>query len=370
MTYDTNAVLDSLRSVMCGIRTAAPVIPYSRERAASSDIRIGYLHGAPVRRLVITFRGPGCSWVARGGGCFMCGHHAGTTRGKIPTSAEYIAQFSSEIGRYNLDDIQILSIYNSGSVLNPDEVTPAALEAIFSHVRRIPQIRKVVLETRAEFVDRKRLGALKDLLGPDRILTIALGLETSDDRLRTLCINKGCTLKEITRAVSEVNGYCETQLYVLLGLPFLTEREAVEDCIRSVRCAEGLGADEIHIEPLTLQQHTLIEHLYRAGLYRLPSLHSIYSVLREVLPEIRPYVSPFLHMPLPEKIPSGCPSCTSRLIRGLLEDYNFSRDHASLECAPCVCQNDWAAMMEERDPRPIESRIADALSVLKQKGQS
>jgi radical SAM enzyme (TIGR01210 family) len=294
----------------------------------------------------------------------MCGHHAGTTRGTVPTIGEYLAQFRSAISGYDLSGIEILSLYNSGSMLNPEEVPPEALRAMIADIRKHVSIRKLVLETRAEYVDQSRLADLKDILGTERILSVAIGLETADDMKRSLCINKGSSREEISRAVEKMRGIGETQLYVLLGLPFLTEAEAVEDTLQSIRCARDLGADEIHIEPLTLQRYTLIEYLHTAGLYRLPSLYSIYAVLEAVVPEIQPYVSPFLHMPLPEDIPSGCPSCTPGLIENLLGRYNILRTRESLLYPRCACLPLWEERMSERDPRPLARRISDALEIL------
>lgn len=367
MTTETRTILDSLRDIMRDIRAAALPLPFPRNRVASSDVRTGYVQGRPVRRLVITLRGPGCAWVSRGGGCFMCGHHAGTTRGVVPAVEEYLAQFRSEIARRDISDIEVLSLYNSGSVLNPGEVPPESLRAIFQDIACIPSIRKVVLETRAEYVVRERLAELAGILGPERTLSIAIGLESADDERRLLCANKGSTYAQIAHAVRTAGEFGETQLYILLGLPFLTESEAVSDSIASIRCASDLGADEIHIEPMTLQRHTLVELLHREGLYRLPSLHSVYAVLRAVTPEIRPYVSPFLHMPLPDEIPAGCPACTPRLIDGLLRRYNESRDRASLEYAACPCRHAWLERMEARDPRPLTERIAHALEQLRRR---
>ena len=170
----------------------------------------------------------------------------------------------------------------------------------------MPSIGKVVLETRAEYIDPAVVASLSRLLGPRIRLSIAIGLETADDLKRDLLMNKGCSLDEIERAVLSVKGMADIQLYVLLGLPFLTETELIDDAIGTIRCAARLGADEIHIEPATLQRYTLTGLLADAGLYRLPSLYSLYEVLGAVVPEVRPYVSPFMHMPPPERIPEGC----------------------------------------------------------------
>ena len=364
MNQTTPDLLDSLRGILHGIRASAPAVRFPRHLAASSDIRTGYVDGLPVPRLVITLRGPGCGWVTRGGGCTMCGHHAGTTRGAVPTPDEYLAQFRAELGNYDPGEFEVLSLYNSGSVLNPEEIPLRALDLILADIRAVPSIRKVVLETRAEYVSRGRLSRLRDLLGPDKTLSIAMGLETSVDEQRSICLNKGCSLEDIRRAVEAARGLAQVQLYTILGIPFLTEAESVEDTVRSIRSARDMGADEIHIEPLTIQKHTFIELLYRSGLYRLPSLYSIYAVLREAVPAIRPYVSPFLHMPLPEVIPQGCPSCTEHLLEGLLKRYNIHRDRESLEYAPCGCQESWRERMAERDARPLELRVAQALEVL------
>ena len=88
--------IEALRCVMHSIWAGTPITPFPSDRAASSDIRTGYVNGQPVNRLVITLRGPGCVWVKRGGGCVMCGHYAGTLQGVAPTIKETISQFRSE----------------------------------------------------------------------------------------------------------------------------------------------------------------------------------------------------------------------------------------------------------------------------------
>ncbi len=364
MNSTNKTSIEALRSVMHAVRAGTPITAFPRERAASSDIRTGYVNGQPVNRLVITLRGPGCVWVKRGTGCVMCGHYAGTLQGAAPTVEETISQFRSEIAKYEMENISVLSLYNSGSVLNPAEFHFESLKNILAEIGNLHSIKKVVLESRAEFVCTGTIEILKDILGPDKILSIAIGFETSDDIKRELCINKGSTLLEIENAVRSLNGIAETQLYVLVGLPFLTESEAIEDAVDSIRYAGDIGADEIHIEPITFQRHTLFELLLRHNLSRLPSLYSVYEVLKQVVPDIRPYVSPFMHMPLPDRIPRGCISCTERLIHGLLNRYNIFRDSSSLEYENCDCMSEWYEHLAETDDRPISKRVMDAVSVI------
>ncbi|MFA6473059.1 MAG: hypothetical protein WCU00_13590 [Candidatus Latescibacterota bacterium] len=354
----------SIAEIIDSLRISTPFSQFVHDRAASSDVRTGYIDGSPVDRLVITLRSPGCSWVSRGGGCAMCGHYAGTTRGEMPTVEEFLAQFREEVSLYDLRRIGIISLYNSGSVLNPRELPHEALLSILREIRDFPSIRKVILETRAEYVSEKLIGDITSALGSGKSLSIAIGLETSDDEIRNLCLNKGCSLDDIRRAVEIAKPHAEIQLYILLGIPFLTEAESVQDSIRSIRCAHDLGADEIHIEPMTIQRHTLVELLCNHGLFRLPSLYSLYEVLKAVVPDIKPYVSPFLHMPLPEIIPRGCPRCTDRLIDGLLRGYNIHRDREHLGYENCGCISEWREWMSEADPRPLAERVDETLNRL------
>jgi len=184
-----------------------------------------------------------------------------------------------------------------------------------------------------------------------------------DDVKRLLCINKGCTREDIEKAIGSIRDIAEIQLYILLGLPFLTEREMLDDAVQSLRCARDMGAGEIHIEPATIQRYTFTELLYREGLYRLPSLHTLYEVLKTVVPGIKPYVSPFRHMPDPDIIPSGCPECTARLIDQLINRYNISRTSDSLDYAPCDCMEEWRGRLTETDARPLAWRVQDALDI-------
>jgi archaeosine synthase beta-subunit len=364
MKYSIDSTVEALGNYMLGLRKRTPYINFPTEKAASSDIRTGYINDSPVSRLVITLRSPGCEWVKKGGGCVMCGHFAGTTQGIIPSPGDTIAQFRTELSKYDIGKIGILSIYNSGSVLNPSEVEPDALETIFRDIANISSVRKVILESRAEYINPERVGRLADILGKDRLLTIAVGLETSDDLKRALCVNKGTSTSEIKNAVESLGKTATTQIYVLLGLPFLTETESIEDTVESIKFAKEIGAGEIHIEPMTVQRYTLIEQLAERGLYRLPSVYSIYEVLRRVVPEIRPYVSPFMHMPLPEKIPGGCPFCTHKMINGLLNIYNIRREISSLEYDNCNCIGEWRKRLAEKDCRTIEERVSDSLEIL------
>jgi radical SAM enzyme (TIGR01210 family) len=332
-------------------------------KALASDIRTGYLRGRTVERLVITLRSSGCGWVRRGGGCTMCGHYPGTTQGTPVHPQDFVAQFKQEVAFHGGRLPPVLCLYNSGSVLNEGEVPQEALDGILAEVAEKDEIEKVVLESRPEYCSEEKIESIRKRIG-SRTLEIAMGLESCDDRVLTMTLNKGFLVSDFRRMVESIRQYVRVRIYVLLKGPFLTEGEAVEDAVASIRFAETLSPSEIHLEPATLQEHTLLYSLYNAGMYRLPWLWSVYEVLRRVGTESRVYVSPFNHMPRPAFIPENCPECTESVRNLIIEHYNLTFDLDPLEQYRCSCRKEWEEALSEQDPRPLDERVLQGLQIV------
>ncbi|OIP66571.1 MAG: TIGR01210 family radical SAM protein [Nitrospirae bacterium CG_4_10_14_3_um_filter_53_41] len=356
-----------LKSVLTEIRSHDQKVLFEPGRALSSDIRIGYLQGRTVQRLVITLRSPGCAWVRKGGGCTMCGHYPGTTQGTALSPQDFSAQFRREAARYRGRDLPILCLYNSGSVLNEEEIPEEALAGIFEEIERMKEVRKVVLESRPEYCSEEKIAWIRKRIG-GKDLEIAMGLESCNDRVLSLTLNKGFVSEDFRRMAERIRQYVAIRIYVLLKGPFLTESEAIEDAVSSIEFARTLSPSEIHLEPATLQKHTLLHSLHQAGLYDLPWLWSIYEVLSRVGAENRVYVSPFNHMPRPVHIPENCPDCSEQVRDLLTRRYNETFDLQPVRQFPCACRERWEHALKEEDPRPLAQRILEGLRVIRQAG--
>lgn len=293
----------------------------------------------------------------------MCGHYPGTTQGVSLLPRDFVHQFKREMDRYRDRPIPVLCLYNSGSVLNEEEIPGEALSGILNEISRRNDIQKVVFESRPEYCTEEKIRRIQERLG-SREMEVAMGLESSNDTLLALTLNKGFTADEFRRRVHEIGRYVSFRLYVLLKGPFLTEAEAVDDAVVSIRFAQTLSPREIHLEPATLQKHTLLHQLAQAGLYKLPWLWSIHEVLRRVGEETRVYVSPFSHMPRPLRIPANCPACTERVRHQLIHHYNRTFDLASVQQDDCDCRGRWKTEMAQHDSRPLAERVEQGLEVL------
>jgi radical SAM enzyme (TIGR01210 family) len=350
-------ILLRLHNTLKSIRENTPKIHFDLKKAASSDIRIGYLNNEPVKRLVVTLRSSGCGWVKKAFGCTMCGHYAGTTKGDKFPHDYFLTQFKNEIARYDFSDMPMLCLYNAGSVLNNDELSHKALSDICREISKIREIKKVVFETRSEYVTKEAIENIKSSLKQSDV-EIALGLESSNEKIRTLCLNKGLDTVDFKRAVDLIKEDFKFRLYLMIKPIFLTESEGVEDAVSSFNAALSFCPDEIHFEPATIQEHTLSYHLYKNNQYRAPWLWSIIEVLRRIGPERRVYISPFAHTPSPVVVPHNCDKCTPEITKMILDDYNRNFDLSIFDGLYCSCKEEYEKELNVIDPRPLEKRLA------------
>jgi radical SAM enzyme (TIGR01210 family) len=234
----------------------------------------------------------------------MCGHYPGTTQGQPIRPLDYLSQFRGEMARHRRRHLPVLCLYNSGSTLNPEELPEEALAGILRDVAQRDGIRKVVLESRPEYCSPEKIAWIRKRLG-GKGLEIAMGLESSNDQILSMALNKGFNSEGFRSMAAKIRGYVSIRIYLLLKGPFLTEQEAVDDAVSSIEFARALEPEEIHLEPATLQKKTLLHLLHDGGLYSLPWLWSIHEVLRRAGGDAGIYVSPFNHMPRPFRIPQG-----------------------------------------------------------------
>lgn len=337
---------------------------FIKDEIASSDIRIGHIDSKPVKRLVIQLRSNGCGW-KKSGGCTMCGFWSETSQMKEKISAEdFVNQFKRVLKKFDITQFPILSIYNAGSLLNEEEVPLSALEKMFNIISQLPTIKRVVIESRTEYVDFKKVQRLKSIL-KEKELVIASGLESSNDTIRQLCIHKGIQKKHFENYIEQANSLgIKTRIYILIKPPFLTEGEAIEDAVSSTKYLYDLDVKDIHYETMTIEEHTLVHTLYEKGYYQLPWLWSIIEISKRVSPFIKPYVSPFRYIADSIEVPHNCRLCTETVTKAIFNGYCSSFDLSHLRNLDCACKTRWLEAIKEKNNKPIEKRVLHILSGL------
>jgi len=287
------------------------------------------LTGRNVRALVVILRTSGCRWHRTSGGCLMCGYAAESA----PVGGDDIAdQFISALGRHEGEEI--IKIYTSGSFLDPEEVPPGARDRILSAA--FERAEHVLVESRPEFIPH-----LADVDAPS--LEVAIGLESADDRIRDLCVRKGFSFEDFERAAALAHDLgASVRAYLLLKPPYLTEGEAIADCVTSMRAA-ALHSDTISINPVNVQRGTVVERLWRDGRYAPPWIWSLVEVLRT---EVDARV---ISHPSGGGTPRGvhnCGGCDADLLRAV-RDFSLDGDALHLDPDPaCGCRDRWRAQRE------------------------
>lgn len=320
---------------------------------ATQDERVGHLDGVPVRRLVVTVNPTGCGWGKRGGGCVMCGHYLARIE-RPPEVVELTAEWDRVVETLKAGEIPILCLYNGGNVLNPDELPMEGLVDLCGRLSRLPFFRRLVIESRPEFITPGRIQALTGALAARQSLALGLGVETANDDVRRLCLNKGLHWDDCAQAVRTAG--CPFRFYLFFGAPFLTEAERLTDAYLSLIRFQELAPEEVHVEAATIQRGTLLNRLWRNDFYDLPSLWSLIFLLRALPSGIRPYMGPFNHFPMPYQVPTTCGHCAGQ-VGAAFDEYNRSLDRAAFDRLSCHCLDSWFQQIHESDQRPLEQRL-------------
>jgi radical SAM enzyme (TIGR01210 family) len=290
------------------------------------------LNGEIVPSLTIVLTTKGCSW-ARRDGCTMCGYNVNSN--PYVQTSDIQKQFKQVIARYG-KAFKIVKLFTSGSFLDPDEVPIEVRDAILSELK---DMSKVIVESRPEYVTPE---ICQDIARTNEHVEVAIGLETSSDRIRNNCVNKGFSFRDFVRAsVTAIAHSFTVKAYLLLKPPFMTEREALEDALQSVRDAAPY-ADTISLNLCNVQKGTLVEALWKKGLYRPPWLWTAVEVLKRTQETTTVICDPVGGGS--RRGPHNCGKCDREVVTEI-KAFSLSHNSASFT-ASCADQMLWEFVLE------------------------
>ncbi len=371
------------------LRTDTPLKEFDNNKLAEIEINKFFYDGKMIDRIMVVLRANGCEHYKKTGGCSMCSHFNGTPIHKV-TDENYKAQWDSVLDgsaievdgfKFNLNDYPVLCLYNLGSLFNENEISLPVIQYIFKSLNDYDNVKKVIVESRAEYVTDKQVKNIKDVY--NGIVEVGIGVESTNKTIRELCHHKGIDdLKIVKNSIKVLHKYDYKALaYVNFKPVFLTEKEAVEDAIKTAVDCFKMGFDAVSIEPTSLQDFSLANYLYEMGEYRVPWLWSIKEIVEGIYKElgsndldirIGGYFDEEVlsgsqgvgyegrNEVFPHMTSSNCPLCTNRYIEGIKE-FNATYDIEHLrnikECPRCYPL--WRDIMKISDSRSIRQRIKD-----------
>ena len=375
------------------IRSGTPNLPFEKTKLAEVEINKFFYEGRTVDRVMIVLRSNGCQHYKTNGGCSMCAHLNGAPLTDKITHQNYVEQWNSVIDgsfvesaekSFNLNDYPVVCVYNLGSLLNPEEISVETVKYIFSSLNEYKGVKKVIIESRAEYVTEDILKAIREEY--DGVVEVGIGVESTNFLIRELCHHKAIEdTSIITDAVNALHKFNMKALaYVNFKPIFLTESEAIEDAIKtSVDCFKKFGFDAVSIEPTSLQENSLANYLYNLGLYRVPWLwslrdiiHGIYNQMNvckldirlggyfdeEVLSGSQGAGFSERNEIFPHMTSSNCSYCTNEFVEAI-KQFNMTYDVNDLDAVKQCdhCYKLWLDTKKIRDSRSIYERIKDIL---------
>ena len=262
-----------------------------------------------------------------------------------PSPEELVAQFEAAMAR-RPEGRFMVKIFTSGSFLDAAEMPPAAGLEILRRLDDNPDVAKVLLETRPEFVTSEVMADCRQTI--HKKLEVAIGVETSNDRIRLDCINKGFLFEDFVRASRIAHQHNSTvKAYLLLKPPFLSEGVAIRDIVKSVRDVSPY-TETVSINLCNVQKGTFVEKLLRRGDYRPPWLWSATSVLRQAKTENPDLIITSDPVGAGSRYgPHNCGRCDSD-VADAINRFSISQDTRDLRVM-CDCKELWQKAVELED---------------------
>ena len=346
----------------------------------SVNLYFDHYRGEPIYRAVAYLANFGCEWSQKTGGCTMCGTKNSALRRPI-SDDEFFAQFAiirKCVEEFNaaLDSpVKSLHIYNDGFFFNDNEISPRAREAVFAMARELNMC-KLVIETNGLDIVRDNrstdyLGKAVKSLGNTEF-EITLGIESANPLVRAL-YNKPDSIDDVKNSLDIIRSKgAIAKGYVLVKGPMLTESEAYEDCVNTIKTLRQWSDGKrfrVEFQPVCLLPNTLHEYLMtlKPGdpyFWEPPLLSTLFRILANF-----PDMSEDLYTALFARIDEDSPwefwqnrphddqETTYKLYLKLVE-YYLHRRHDSITSALQLANDSlWQKRIATTIPQPLEDRV-------------
>ncbi len=285
-----------------------------------------------VDTFVVILRTRGCGWALKGG-CSMCGYINDAAKKRVE-GEDILHQFNEVMGHFSGE--KIVKIFTSGSFLDEEEMPRAVQDKILETLDK--RAEKIIVETRPEFVGSERLKGIKKL-------EIALGLESANDFVLENSINKDFGLEDYIRAAKILNNRgIGVKTYLLIKPPFLSEKEAIVDAVKSAETIAN-HTQSISFNPVNVQKFTLVEKLWRNGEYRTPWLWSVVEVLRQTSKQKEVRLMSFPTAGGTKRGAHNCRKCDADVLNAIKE-FSLTQDISFLDELSCDCMEGWQDILD------------------------
>ncbi|MCK5605951.1 hypothetical protein KAR91_28900 [Candidatus Pacearchaeota archaeon] len=301
-----------IRSLLTRIRLEPQKVDDGQEHYAILDNQHS---GGPDRRAIIGIRTKGCSYArSYWGGCSVCGHVSSTLWNESFSELEITNDFMRSIEAVRKSKVRTVCLYTSGSFFDPYELSISIRKKILIEISAIPSVRSIVIESLPPFITPENLYNMRAIV-PNKKIILGIGLDSSDDIVRSILFQRQIPLSDYVSAIQLCQQFnIGTTGYVVLGHPLMRISDSIADSAASIRWLFTMGISKVSIEPIALQPSTIQQYLWTKGLYKLPTIWDIVSLLQACQSTLINHPNDItlggqIFTPLPSASLSVCESC-------------------------------------------------------------
>jgi radical SAM enzyme (TIGR01210 family) len=273
----------------------------------------------------------GCYWAKKTGGCSYCGYQSLVD--EMLSSCDnmsYLDILRNEISKQT-ETVHRLSFFVGGSFF---EIPRDERILLFTELTKYPDIREVYIESRPELITENNVTELRNII-PNKILNVAIGMESSDDYIRNKIHNKGASDDILKRAFNILkNSGSKIMIYVFVKPPVanITDQEAFEDAYNSTKYSFENGADIVELECGYVVENSKMYDLYIKGKYEPLKLYTIKDLILAALKLKQGIVrlAYFSDNPEPIAVPKNCDLCTDKYLE-MFDEYRKTLNPTILE---------------------------------------
>lgn len=209
-----------------------------------------------------------------------------------PISAEDIVNqflFVCNEVRHCLSVLDSITLSNESSVFDENAMPATSLDTILACIHEVRTVRRVVLESRLEFLTEPGLQRVSDLANP-QVIDILTGFETYDERIRDNVLGKQEPLSVFLAGLDMVaTARCDLTAYVLYKPdPAMSDQNAHCEARRSIlflreECARRGVRLTIRLNPMYMAKGTVWSNrAFDIGGFVPPRLTDVLSLAEEM----------------------------------------------------------------------------------------
>jgi len=342
------------------VKACGDLLLLSKE--SKDDVPVGALYVSRENGKFNWFMSQGCRH-SSAGQCLMCnygkGHHK-ISKSEMKTALDEIFK------NYSLGEfIPFMFFGTNGSIFDEYEMSTECFDYLLDYISKY-NIKNLYFETHYTTVTQEKLDKINSKL-PNSKVYIELGFETQNPYVREKALLKPIDNEAFKQRVGLIHkNNCFVAANVLLGIPFLTEKESFYEALNSIDfLLHDVAVDEVVVFPLNIKHNTFLACSNFKSIHLLSLYNLIGYLSDEDIAKISFSMYDTHNDAAVKKPPITCEKCEEvvdilhKFMVSSLEERIALREYTLGRKFDCKCAQRIAS--EPEDERSLDKRISDFL---------